>query len=157
MTPEEVGLLVMQIQDDDVRPSTLVKFLQVVTTDEEVRRNARLVSNLSGLAHDVRVDHCRANILTLLADSRLAPAAEPKEPPSTATSAEFGKRFSIIFTGPWKQHVYVEGRLSAGDLQKRLRGGRGAAPMPPLKISRELATHVKTLEEFWGVTGTFLA
>jgi len=161
MSPDELGLLVMKLQDDDVRQKDLRNFLTTITTDEEVRRNAKLVSGLSGLSEEVRQKHCLANIMVLLADSQLAPpanaAAIDEDRGTFKTTQLFSTRLASTITGPWRKHIKPDKEYSAAELQRRMRGARGAGPMPTLFISELLASHVRALEDFWGVRGTFLA
>lgn len=157
MTADELGLLVMKLQDDDVRQKDLRDFLITITTDEEVRRNAKLVSGLSGLSEDVRKKHCLANIMVLLADSHLAPPKGEDPIVEQKTTSLFSTKLVSIITGPWRKHIRPEEELSAAELQRRIRGGRGASRLPALRISELLASHILALEDFWGVRGVFLA
>lgn len=156
MNADEIGLLVMKLQDDDVRPSDLRRFLQVLITDEEVRKNVKIVSTLSGLPTQTRVEHCLAGVMTLLSDSTLGPKKAYDETRHRTTSL-FSKKLLMCSTGPWREHIKSDEKLSPVDLQRRMRGGRGVSPPPSLQISFELAQHIRVLEEFWNVRGSFLA
>jgi hypothetical protein len=157
VTSDELGLLVLKIQDDDVRQKDLRDFLRTITTDEEVRRNAKLVSGLSGLKEDVRTKHCLANVMVLLADSQLAPPPGDVEVVERKTTTLFSTKLAAIITGPWRKHIRPDQVLSAAELQRRMRGGRGVSAVPTLYVSDLLASHVIALEDFWGVRGTFMA
>lgn len=148
MTPEEIGTLVLRIQDDDVRPSDLRKFLMAITEDAEVRRNASLAGKLSGLPLETRSKHCVANVMFLLSHDALAPAGEAAFGWQDTTPF-FSERFFFVLTGPWKHHLQVDGALpTAADISKAGRRARAKKAIP-LKVSRYLAGLLRTLEEFW--------
>ncbi len=153
MSPEEIGLLVLRIQDDDVLPSDMRKFLSALMQDEEIRRNARLVAALSGLPEEIRQKHCLAHVLTLLTASQLAPTELPKRS-WTRTTKRFGEKFFVCLSGPWKAHLYVDGMGAAPGprLVQKLRGRRREG-LPEFQVSSELGQYIAAIEDFWGVRG----
>lgn len=155
MTPEEIGTLVLKIQDDDVRPSDLRKFLRAVTEDQEVRRNARLAGRLSGLPLETRAKHCVANVMFLLSHEALSPD-EAASDDFRDTTPFFAEKFFFVLAGPWKRHLQVDGALpTASDISKASRRAR-AKRVIPIKVSRYLAELLRTLEEFWDTDGLLL-
>jgi hypothetical protein len=158
MTPQEIGLLILKIQDDDVLASDVRRFLKILMTDEEVQRNARLAASLSGLSDDVRQGHCLSGILILLTAQALSPEIPP-DGQWRPTTELFSEKFFICLQGPWKEHIQNgDPSLSAQDFKKRIRslGGRKSTGMPALKVSGVLAHRLSIIEEFWGVRGTFV-
>ena len=135
------------------------KLISALMRDEEVRRNAGLVSALSGLQEEVRQRHCLAHVLTLLTAKQLAPdastepglAAGPLSGAWVFTTPLFGEKFFVCLSGPWKDHLLVDGGKSSGARFLKLRGR--SEPLPLFQVSSELAGHVRVIEEFWGVRG----
>lgn len=158
MSPEQIGLLVMKLQDDDVLASDMRKFINALMTDEEVRRNARLVSSLSGLPEETRRKHCSANVLMLLSASQLAPSAPPSEEGWRAAKPKFVQDFFTTTSGAWKDHMRPTETLSSMEFQRRVRsaGRKSSTPLPGQMLSSTLIGHVKVIEEFWGVVGLYV-
>ena len=156
MSPQEIGLLVMKIQDDDVLGSDKRRVISALMNDEEIRRNAKLVSTLSGLDVETRKRHCIANVLMLLTASALGPSGPPSDT-WVEVSTKFVSAFHICVSGPWKDHI-TAGDMSPLEFQRRVRmaGRKGSSLFPEQRISKTLAGHVQVLEEFWGVRGLFL-
>lgn len=152
MTPDEIGLLVLKMQDDDVRASEMRTFIKALMTDEEIRRNARLVASLSGLPREVREQHCRANAMMLLSIGELGPTTEAVQ--WHPTTKLFRESFYICIGGPWKAHIRGTND-SPQEWQMRIRklGTRRSSGMPELSVSEELLGHLRAVEDFWGVRG----
>lgn len=150
ITAEEIGTLVLRVQDDDVRPSDLRKFLSAVLSDEEVRRNARLAGKLSGLDQEVRAKHCVANVLFMLSHGALAPT-ESAEGEWHNTTVFFAQKFFFVINGPWRGHLRVDGQVpTAADISKSLRKAKQKR-VTPLQVSTHLHRLLRALEEFWDV------
>jgi hypothetical protein len=155
MSPEQIGLLVMKIQADDVLASDMRKFISALMTDEEIRRNARLVSSLSGLPEETRRKHALANVLMLLSAQQLAPPQSAKKDRMVSVTPKFVESFHICVSGPWKEHMEFATSLSPMEFQQGVRAAlkKTSSPMPGLRISKTLFGHVRVIEEFWGVVG----
>lgn len=152
MTPEEIGLLVIRIQNDDVLPSDMRRFLSALMQDEEIRRNARLVAALSKLPDEERVKYCLAHVLTLLTATQLAPPSDAEDWAQTETTQRFGEKFFVCLSGPWKKHIHVDGNPSAAQLVKQMRG-RKPTGLPKIRVSKLLTMYVRAVQDFWGVPG----
>lgn len=155
MSPEQIGVLVMKIQADDVLASDMRKFISTLMTDEEVRRNARLVSTLSGLPEETRRKHALANVLMLLSAQQLAPPQDARKGEVVSVKPKFVESFHICISGPWKDHMEFASSISPMEFQQAVRSAlkKTSSPMPGLRISKTLFEHVRVIEEFWGVTG----
>lgn len=155
MTPDEIGLLVMKVQSDDVLASDIRKFLHALMTDEEVRRNAKLVSGLSGLLEEDRRKYCRANVLMLLSSSSLGPTAKPDEYKWSTVTKAFVSSFYLNLTGTWSKHMKLAADEDVYRFQKQVRVAlrKPGHTIPEMTISDVLASHVRVVEEFWGVRG----
>lgn len=157
MTPEEIGGLILKMQDDDIQPREMRKFLEAVTQDEEVRRNARLAGKLSGLSESTRHGHCIANARFLLAHESLAPStSEMKLGGWRDASQTFVRQLMPLIYGPWHEHINMIGeRLSAAELLKR-RGKRRHLELVKLQVSSHLVERLLALEGFWDQAGLLL-
>lgn len=154
MNAEDLGVLVFKIQDDDIRPSELRKFLEAVVQDEEVRRNAALVGKLSGLSPEVRRQHCLANSLFLLSHESLAPKQEASLHGWRNTTNLFADRHTHMLRGPWGQHIKQMGTPTM--IRVTSRSKKLVPSKPPLQVSKELTEFLKALENFWDVWGLLL-
>lgn len=157
MTADEVGLLVIKLQDDNCFAHELRKFLRVLITDPEVQRNAKLVGALCTIPSEQRTALCRANALFLLSDAELVPA-------------EFGTTFvtpvsagsnEMVFKqrkGPWGAHIKAVGVVpTAEEIARGQRGHRrSAVVLPRMWVSSSLRCYLTALQDFWGVPGTFV-
>lgn len=155
MNSEEIGLLVMKLQDDDVLASDMRKFISALMSDEEIRANARLVAGLSGLPEDVRQKHCLANVLMLLSVTQLGPNAGPNDQWIKAKPT-FVQKYFLMVGGPWAKHMRTVETMVPMEFQRRVRASlktRGAGAVPEMQVSSLLFSHIRVLEEFWGVVG----
>lgn len=156
MSPDEIGLLVLKIQDDDIRPSDLRKFLECILSDPEVRRNAGLAGKLSGLDKETRAKHCSANVMYLLSNAALAPTGDERPIFWMDTSTFFSEKFFFVLSGPWKEHLQVDGQKpTAADVLKARKRAKTTARLP-LRVSSHLAEMLKALEQFWDTEGLLL-
>ena len=159
MTPEEAGALVLRLQDDDVLPFELRRFLRMLITDSEVRRNAKLAGQLSGLPQDTRRAHCIANALFLVTDPQLSPPEDVVPNPASQMLkkhrmlAADKRTFLSALHGNWRQHFILDGASpafpSAAEVAK-LRNKKNWK-LPEIWVSSALAEYFTALEDFWDV------
>jgi len=155
MNASEIGGLVLRLQDDDIKPFELRRFLLALIADEEIRRNARLAGRLSGLEREVRSKYCLANVVYLLSDALLAPTTAPSDSWQPTTSFFSARSYALLW-GPWRLHFRVGGALpTAAEIARARRSKNGTTPS--VAVSSELTVFVKALEEFWDVEGLLLA
>jgi hypothetical protein len=164
VTPEEAGTLVLRLQDDDVLPFELRRFLRLLMTDPEVRRNARLAGQLSGLPQETRRAHCIANALFLVTDPQLSPPEDAVPDPASQMLrkhrmlAADKRTFLPAMHGNWRQHLIMDGASpafpSAAEIAK-MRNKKGWK-LPNVWVSSVLAEYFSALEDFWDVRDILL-
>jgi hypothetical protein len=170
MTPSELGLLVLRVQADDVRPHEVRKFLLAMKNDPEVRRNAGLAGRLAEISAEQRPKYLEANALLLLTDPALAPSSTPDFHPHMITAA-VTPTMGPALLGPWKAHFALKegGKMycppTAAQVQEMRRGaktstavrvGRGMTAgrsdhKYEVWMSSELFEILAALKAFWGV------
>lgn len=159
MTPEEAGALVLRLQDDDILPFELRRFLRLLITDAEVRRNAKLAGQLSGLPVDTRKGHCVANALFLVTDPQLSPPEADVPNPASQMHrkhrmlAADKRTFLPALHGNWREHIIMSGSgpafPSAAEVAK-MRSKKNWK-LPDIWVSSSLAEYFFALEDFWDV------
>lgn len=148
MTDDELGLLILKVQADDVRPKDLRSFLIAVMNDEELRRNLKLAGKISGLTVDVRQKNCMANVLFLISHSTLGPDGTEEKPGMLhAMTPLFSEKFQVGRTSLWAKHFSAGVPIAAASKK----GPRPAKPT--LQISKHLFMLITALEDFWDVRG----
>ncbi len=154
MTDDELGLLVLRVQEDDVHPRDVRKFLLAMKNDPEVRRNAGLAGRLATASLDEKRKRCLANILLLLTDPALAPARGPATYPVVMDS-RMVQVFGSALLGPWVEHCQlVSGQTYLRPTAVLVRSMPKQPGKYVLRISEELNTILDTLCVFWGVRGS---
>lgn len=150
MNATEFGLLVLRVQEDDVRSHELRTFLRTLMTDPEVRRNARLVAGLADMDAKTRLQFLNANILMLLTHPALKPLASPTVAhPRLRATPEFLLRFAGVLGGTWASHFWFDDDLSR--IQRLAREKKPALSSVLVGVSDELRSHLEVLCAFWGV------
>ena len=134
--------------------------MRLLMEDPEVRRNAKLAGQLSGLPPETRRAHCLANALFLVTDPQLI----PPEPSLKAQSgirrllAADKRTFLPAVRGNWKRHLHLDGASpafpSAAELAKMR--NKQNYKLPNIWVSLDLTEYFLALEDFWGVPGTLL-
>lgn len=153
MTPDELGLIVLRIQEDDVHPRDIRKFLLAMKNDPEVRSNAGIAGRLATASPEEKRRHCLANVRFLLTDPALAPRTHPPTYPVVADSRMVTVLGSALL-GPWVEHFRLEeGRTYRHPTAVLVRDMPKQPGKYVLRISEELNIILDALCTFWGVRG----
>jgi hypothetical protein len=148
MTPEEIGLIILKMQEDDIRIPEMRSFYKSLATNEAMRRNAALVGRLSTLNDGKRLEYCRAGILFCLASSDIAPGTKPAIAPSVKTHSSFSVNFSNQALGPWRAHMLSDNTKPVAIKRQKV--------VPTIYVSEELAQLLRAIQDLWNCPDNFV-
>lgn len=148
MEIEEIGTLILKLQDDDIRIPEMRKFYMALRNSAVMRRNAGLVGRMCTLDVSVREEYCRSGISFCLASAEIASGEPPTKTPSVLTHAGFSLAFHRQARGPWGEHIRADPKNPAAIKDKKI--------IPRYFISEELASLIWGIQELWNKPGFFV-
>jgi len=149
MTVEEIGLLILKLQDDDVRIPEMRQFYRELCINEGMQRNAALVGRMCTLPEKTRKDYCTSGFLFCLASEDIASKAEPPNSIANRTKQTFVTKFYNQFRGPWRTHM----REATTGAAITVSNGRR---FREILLSPVLYTLLAAIEDLWNVRGHYL-